>query len=953
MNTFPKSNWKTAFASLTFILSLFTASTFFAQIDANLKGHNVGYVLEKSNQSTFEWTQTGDKTWSCINKETKRSQGNFREDRRGEWGVFLTNTSTNRKFHIDLWQKKVYDRTTATPTYGEILKAGPRPNGSSNSSSNSWTAFNPGISYYFIANSGNQKCLDVAGSATKVGTNVVVYGKHGGKNQKFRFVSQGGGYYAIETALKTKTYLSIHNSGKSDNTNIKLNNPVGQQQHFKVEKNEAGEVRFTSKLGADLFLGMNDKGDNLVIRKGAKGSKTLFKLSTTAVNAVTSSPKANPPSTTKAGFFPSTTTASRQSLAVFSGNKGWTAAKHLRTVADMNGDGYSDLVGFGDHEIYVCYGNRDLLFSSGKTLTGMSNNFTTKTGWTPRDHVRMITDVNGDGKMDIAGFGTRGLSVAFGNGTNSFKAPKLVHPGFGNNQQWTSTKHVRTLADIDGDGLQDVVAFGTAKTFIEFGERDGTFTRRKTSYDDFSYQQGYRVNEHERTVADMNNDGKMDLVAFATAGVYVAYGNGDGTFNKAQKVLSDFGKNQGYRSTLHKRTTGDVNGDGKTDIIAFAGDKTKVALGVGGGNFSKVINATNVFSAANNWTSATDHRMVADMNNDGKDDLVGFNKIGAAILLSKSTATTATFPHNYFPLERLVPNRWMADIKDDISLKDLTIPGTHDSGADYGCPDPVYDQYGECQDWSIAEQLKNGIRYLDIRLKYDDEDLLIHHGPCYQRKNFESVLKDIKAFLTANPSEAIIMRFKDEDDDSDGRDFFNRWEYYTDRYRSIIYNGTTIPKLSAARGKVVLIDFCGKVNGYVQHNTLITPKGSWHNTGDEYDRWLANWEQMIACNGKQSPRQKLHFSAFNQNGLSSDADDIIGSVGGSIVDGVAGLFGADTGVRPKTPRQIAEYMNPKLKIDIGKTKYRRGTFGMVVMDFPPKSLIVQLIQTNNTSDKLK
>jgi len=149
-----------------------------AELDANFKGHNVGYVLERNATTNYEWTQTGDKTWKCINKDTGKDQGAMREDRRGEWGVFLTNTATGRNFQIDLWQKKVFDRSTGTVTFGDILKVGARP-----SAPPKPLAFRPGNDYYYIVNLSNNRCIDVAASGTGDGTNVGLYGKHGGKNQ--------------------------------------------------------------------------------------------------------------------------------------------------------------------------------------------------------------------------------------------------------------------------------------------------------------------------------------------------------------------------------------------------------------------------------------------------------------------------------------------------------------------------------------------------------------------------------------------------------------------------------------------------------------------------------------------------------------------------------------------------------------------------------------------------
>ncbi len=277
-----------------------------ANLDPSINGQNVGMAVEQSAQSIFKWEQIADKSWKCTNTTAQRDQGTFTETRRDQWSVFLTSDKTSRKFQIDLYQKKVYDRSTGLETAGDITQVGLKPsNGESspNPPTQGWAAFNPGDGYFFITNVGNNKVVDVARSSTNVNTNVGVYGKHGGKNQKFKFISKGNGYYAIETALKQNIFFSIHNSGKADNTNIKLNNPVGSQQHFKIEKNGAGEIRMTAKLANDLYLGSNDSDNNLVVRKGNQGKKILFKLTATTVeNTNTSSP--NPPTQGWAAFNP-------------------------------------------------------------------------------------------------------------------------------------------------------------------------------------------------------------------------------------------------------------------------------------------------------------------------------------------------------------------------------------------------------------------------------------------------------------------------------------------------------------------------------------------------------------------------------------------------------------------------------------------------------------------------
>ena len=60
------------------------------------------------------------------------------------------------------------------------------------------------------------------------------------------------------------------------------------------------------------------------------------------------------------------------------------------------------------------------------------------------------------------------------------------------------------------------------------------------------------------------------------------------------------------------------------------------------------------------------------------------------------------------------PKNWMQGIKDNTSLSDITIPGTHDSGTQ-NVDLPIW---SKTQTLSVAEQLNIGIRYFDLRLEH-------------------------------------------------------------------------------------------------------------------------------------------------------------------------------------------------------------------------------------------
>src|SRR4030095_6348742 len=76
-------------------------------------------------------------------------------------------------------------------------------------------------------------------------------------------------------------------------------------------------------------------------------------------------------------------------------------------------------------------------------------------GWTSQNlFPRELADVNGDGRADIVAFGQSGVFVALANGAGSFNAANLVFQGFGASAGgWTSQdRYPRELADVNGDG---------------------------------------------------------------------------------------------------------------------------------------------------------------------------------------------------------------------------------------------------------------------------------------------------------------------------------------------------------------------------------------------------------------------------------------------------------------------------------------------------------------------
>ena len=348
---------------------------------------------------------------------------------------------------------------------------------------------------------------------------------------------------------------------------------------------------------------------------------------------------------TGASFGPAT-----QWVANFSHNNGrWRVAKHLRLLGDINGDGREDVVGFGDAGVYVSFSTGTSFGPVNFVLADYGYN----SAWRVTQHPRVLADVNGDGKKDIVGFGDAGTYVSFSTGTSFTLATRLIDE-FGYNQGWRIELHPRFLGDVNGDGRQDVVGFANEGVYVSFSTGSSfTPARRLTAEGDYGPNQGWRVEKHPRFLADINGDGRQDIVGFGDAGVYRSLSTGAG-FGIATFVQSGYGYNDGaWRVEKHPRFLADINGDGRQDIVGFGDAGVYCSFADGTGGFGSATFVLAGFGFNQGWRVEKHPRFLADINGDGRQDIVGFGNAGVARSLADGTggvgiATFVLAAYGYF-----------------------------------------------------------------------------------------------------------------------------------------------------------------------------------------------------------------------------------------------------------------------------------------------------------------
>jgi FG-GAP-like repeat len=334
-------------------------------------------------------------------------------------------------------------------------------------------------------------------------------------------------------------------------------------------------------------------------------------------------------------------------------------------AADFNKDNKTDLALVTYHDIVgVFLGNGDGTVQAPVWYSGVYQSGGIST-----------TDLDGDGNLDLvlgaqsgSGLaptpntvaGPGGLGVLMGNGDGTFRGAAAYRSGA------TQNSFAYAIADIDGDGKQDVIT----PVSLLVGDGKGQLTVHSGTQ--FPGVTAINAGPVIRT-ADLNNDTKIDAIVTTLSGtarpivfmnqgagkfkagthlavnnvidvaiadftqdkipdvallsyksgsgisVHVMLGKGNGTFGSPLAVTLPA---EAAKSTGGQIFAADLNGDGKTDLVVLdAGDfvnsvngGTYVFLGDGKGGFTLSEDLTDVpnpFDAA-----------IADFNKDGKLDLV-------------------------------------------------------------------------------------------------------------------------------------------------------------------------------------------------------------------------------------------------------------------------------------------------------------------------------------------
>jgi FG-GAP-like repeat/Bacterial Ig-like domain (group 3) len=284
------------------------------------------------------------------------------------------------------------------------------------------------------------------------------------------------------------------------------------------------------------------------------------------------------------------------------GNSGWGLA-----LGDMNGDGRADLVVYNMLSSDVAVKMRSA--TAGLT-PAPAERYAVADSY--RAFIALLTgDVNGDGKRDVLVVSVFGVQVLLGIGGGQLRAPAAT--------ELQSYSADLKSTDLNHDGNADLVIRGydvsnsqtgyieTDHLYLALGNKTQTLTRKPSIFSASSPDFG------PLGLGNFNTDGNLDILIRQG----VLFNNGSAQFTGPHSEPSNIG--EVYATSADYNTAvGDLNGDGKADLVSAGATTLTVSLGNGDGTFKPDVN----YSLGGTGANAV---VLRDINGDGKLDAITAN----------------------------------------------------------------------------------------------------------------------------------------------------------------------------------------------------------------------------------------------------------------------------------------------------------------------------------------
>jgi hypothetical protein len=341
---------------------------------------------------------------------------------------------------------------------------------------------------------------------------------------------------------------------------------------------------------------------------------------------------------------------SRTSLwsAEFTDAGGWNAGPQFYStirLPDLNGDGRADICGRGIAGIY-CALNTGTAF--GATAL-WSSEFTDASGWSagPQFYSTIrFPDVNGDGRADVCGRAAAGIHCALSSGSG-FAATTRWSSDFTDAAGWAAGPQFYStirFPDLNGDGRADVCGRGSAgiSCAVSSGTAFGAIGLWSSEFTDAG---GWSAGpQYYSTIRfpDVNGDGRADVCGRAIAGIHCGISSGGG-FAATTRWSSAFTDAGGWNAGPQFYSTirfPDLNGDDRADVCGRG--SAGISCGVSSGAaFGGAALWSSEFTDAAGWSAGPQFYSTLrfpDVNGDGRADVCGRGSAGISCGVSSGAA---------------------------------------------------------------------------------------------------------------------------------------------------------------------------------------------------------------------------------------------------------------------------------------------------------------------------
>ncbi len=317
----------------------------------------------------------------------------------------------------------------------------------------------------------------------------------------------------------------------------------------------------------------------------------------------------------------------------------WALDSSQMRTADLNGDGKYDVVGIYDN------GGGLMRFwsfiSNGTDFSSVRRSYSGCSGCWDLARSRMLAaDVNGDGKDDIVGVydygnGQMGMWNFISDGT-SFSTVRRSYSGCIG--CWDLVRSRMLAADVNGDGKDDIVGVydygGGQMSMWSFISDGSSFSNVYRSYR--GCPGCWQLANSQMVAADVNGDHKDDIVGIYdyTGGVIRMWNFVSNGAAFATSAPSYSGCANCWNLSQSQMRGGDLNNDGKEDILGIY-DYGGGTIGMwnflsDGATYSSVQRSYRGCSGC--WDLGRSQMATGDVDADGETDVVGAYDYGNSVM---------------------------------------------------------------------------------------------------------------------------------------------------------------------------------------------------------------------------------------------------------------------------------------------------------------------------------